>query len=58
MIRNPPTGNTAYICECGKKWIFPKAVAASGKRAEHPCKCGRIVVVKNGLIYGIPASQQ
>jgi hypothetical protein len=58
MTRNPPTGNIAYICECGKKWIFPKAAAATSKESQHPCKCGRIVVVKNGLIFGIPGTGQ
>jgi hypothetical protein len=57
MIRTPPIGNTAYVCECGKKWVFSKAAVAS-KEAQHPCKCGRIVVVKNGLIYGIPSGGQ
>jgi hypothetical protein len=56
MLRNPPIGNIAYVCECGKKWVFSKAVAA-GKPAQHPCKCGRTIVVKNSLIYGIPADQ-
>ena len=22
-------GNTAYVCECGKKWIFDKTTAAA-----------------------------
>ena len=51
MSKNPPTGNIAYICECGKKWVFPKTVAASTQLAQHPCTCGRVVMVQNGLIY-------
>ena len=31
MPETPPAATTAYICECGKKWVFLKTAAAARK---------------------------
>ena len=54
MPETAPRGDIAYVCECGKKWVFTKAAAATVKPMLRPCKCGRTVVVAKGLIYGTP----
>ncbi len=40
----------AYVCECGKKWTFPKK-NTTGKRSTK-CECGRTIVIEEGIIYG------
>ena len=37
----------AYICECGRKWVFSKADANTTQL----CGCGRIVVVRDQSVY-------
>jgi len=54
MTETSPLGDVAYICECGKKWVFSKAAAATAKPMYRSCKCGRTVVVAKGLIYSTP----
>lgn len=55
MPEKLPRGTTAYVCECGKRWVFPK-MAVPGQKAMQPCDCGRTLVMENGIIYGTPAS--
>ncbi len=37
----------AYVCECGKKWVFEK----DGRDSAVQCKCGRSIVVKRDAVY-------
>lgn len=39
----------AYLCECGKKWVFEEQVL-TGDHAVH-CECGRTIVIHDGEIY-------
>lgn len=34
----------AYMCECGAKWTNPT-------KASFECKCGRQLVMRNGIIH-------
>jgi hypothetical protein len=54
MPESAPRGDTAYICECGRKWVFPKAAAATLKPLRRSCRCGRTIVVAKGLVYSTP----
>lgn len=54
MPETAPRGDVAYICECGKKWVFTKAAATTVKPLRRPCQCGRIIVVAKGLVYSTP----
>jgi hypothetical protein len=40
-------GPFAYICECGKKWVFSTADVNTTRR----CDCGRILVVQQQAVY-------
>ncbi len=57
MPEIPSRGHTAYVCECGKKWIFDKTTAAAVKPLRRACKCGRTVVVAKGLVYSVPTAR-
>jgi hypothetical protein len=48
MPEKTSDGTVAYSCECGKKWVFPKAEA----NTERKCPCGRTIVVRHGFIFG------
>jgi hypothetical protein len=37
----------AYICECGRKWVFSKDDANTSRL----CGCGRIIVVRDQAVY-------
>jgi hypothetical protein len=34
-----------YVCECGTKWI-------NSAKAAWECKCGKLLVKRNGIIHG------
>jgi hypothetical protein len=58
MPEHTPRGTTtAYICECGKKWVFSKADVAGTPAVQRPCACGRTLVVGKGVIYANTISQ-
>ena len=54
MPETAPRGDTAYLCECGKKWVFSKAAAATLTPLRRSCPCGRTIVVAKGLVYSVP----
>lgn len=37
----------AYICECGKKWVFSTLDANTNRR----CDCGRTIIIKRQAVY-------
>ena len=47
--------STAYVCACGKKWVFLKREAAKPGVLRLPCRCGRTLLVGRGLIYAADA---
>jgi hypothetical protein len=49
MPENAKAGTAAYLCECGRKWIFSKAELNTD--STKPCKCGRAIIVQHGAIY-------
>jgi hypothetical protein len=57
MPEKPPLGATDYACECGKKWVFPKAAVADKEAVRLPCECGRTLVIGNGVVYLRPAGR-
>ena len=44
-----PDNQLAYECECGKHWSMTAAEADISKKLK--CKCGRTIVIQNGLVY-------
>lgn len=37
----------AYICECGKKWVFSTADVGTNRQ----CDCGRTIIVGPQAVY-------
>lgn len=37
----------AYICECGRKWVFSAVDANTNRR----CDCSRTIVIKRQAVY-------
>ena len=58
MPEKPAGATIAYICECGKKWTFPKAEAARKEAAMRTCACGRTLVLQYGFIYSVPVDRK
>ena len=42
----------AYICECGKKWVFMRNEIATKEEHTFSCACGRTIVTRGGIVYG------
>ncbi len=42
----------AYICECGKKWVFMRNEIATKEEHTLNCACGRTIVIQAGSVYG------
>jgi hypothetical protein len=45
----------AYMCECGKKWTFTLSDLTEEKSLK--CRCGRNIVIRNGIVYGTEHGQ-
>jgi hypothetical protein len=45
-----PDTRVSYQCECGKRWTITPS--ETEPRTTLTCKCGRTIVVRDGLIYG------
>jgi hypothetical protein len=41
----------AYICECGKKWIFGRDEVDTEEAHTQACVCGRTIVIQRGVVY-------
>ena len=39
----------AYLCECGKKWIFPRKEGQGPSKVK--CSCGRTILLRDGVVY-------
>ena len=42
----------AYICECGKKWVFTRNEVDTNEARTLKCACGRTIVIQAGIVYG------
>ena len=46
-----PQSTIAYLCECGKKWTFPRREASAKDPSTVQCVCGRTITVRDGIVY-------
>ena len=42
----------AYICECGKKWVFTRNEVDTKDARTLKCACGTTIVIQAGIVYG------
>jgi hypothetical protein len=42
----------AYICECGKEWIFTRKEVDTEEAHTQACLCGRTLVIQRSVVYG------
>ena len=51
-VQVPVHHTTAYICECGKKWVFTRDEVETKEARTLGCGCGRTIVIQGGVVYG------